>query len=490
MARQFEWEHSNLQIAYPFEPHNDLFGAVGFADALILDASNTQKRVKLEELVIDPPNSTIDIMYDDNTQFFDGAYESDVVSFGKWVVIKFYSNVERKSVTLMIHEDEVGSYPFVFSLSHATFVARVTEKTAKRIDSITVKDNVTDITHVFSEPCKLVAGNNLDIPLITTTAPIQRVGSVLRFNVVPGAGLGRDDGDCNPENVLRTLSGVGPDATGNVSLVPIGCYRETRPNTWYTPNNIRISPYTIQLFNDCYPCCECEDYSNVYKGMDRLYLRGRNIGLRLANVIGTVSPSPTEDGTGYKGLREEMEEERQAREIPRMDIFLRPSAGFILGVELLFKNNRPGVTLDMSEVEIEFTMENPEGSEFDAKQGELIPDSIYVLNSSRGVKWERRVVSEVFVDFVNFLNPVELSFTYTPESEPDPGPELLDGTQYLSVFFEVYFGNVENVGVAVDDEVGVGLDSPTFLPVEKLVKYETLIPPFDGNIVLPGEEAE
>ena len=260
-----------------------------------------------------------------------------------------------------------------------------------------------------------------------------------------------------------------------------------------------ISESVIQMFNDCYPCCECEDFGNVYTAMNRLYGRGRNIGLRLANVIGTPSPGPGVSGTGYKGLREDMEDERQLRAIPRMDIFLRPSPGYILGVQLIFKNNRPGVPINMGNDELEeplvlVSMENneEEGREgFDAKTGELIPDSIYVMNSSRGNTWEHRTQSEVFPDYsANFLEDQALILTFTPEPteeepEPEPEPEILEGTQTLSVFFEVYFGNGD---VEDGDIAGAGLDSAAYLPVDKLVKFDKVVPPFDGSIEAAEEE--
>jgi len=184
-------------------------------------------------------------------------------------------------------------------------------------------------------------------------------------------------------------------------------------------------------------------------------------------------------------MQEEMEEERQEREIPVMDIFLRPSSGFILGVQLYFKNNRPGGSFNMQTLPIHFKLNNHTGGRegFDATLGQLIPDSIYVLNSSIDNVWAHRTVAQIFPEYAGFLDPAELKLTYTPaptEAEPEPEdvPVMLDGTQFVAVFFEVYFGNndVENGDIA-----GAGLECDTFLP-QDLIKFETLIKPFDGDI--------
>jgi hypothetical protein len=487
VARQFEWESSNTHISYPFEPQVDPIDLQEvFADAIIMDGSGENQLIRMHEF--DYGTSTIDLRYLDGTTFLIGAAES-VDTYGDWAVMRFADEPNSREAMFLINVGAASPYPV--SAVDAVLVARVVDRPAARVRTIEVTDGVTDIVHVLSGDVEFVAGYNMVItPQALSKLFDNRNANTMTLSIVAGAGMGRVPSECEPDGTLKTINGVGPDDSGNVNLTPRGCYRYVRPEDGYSETLISILNHRIVLYNDCYPCCECEDYSRVYKGMDRLYNRGRNIGLRFSNIIGTnsvVGPPPI-PGTGYKGLRDDMEEERSKRAIPAMDIFLRPSPGYIMGVQLYFKNNRPGVSLNMDELNILFRLANsPEGREgFDATLGELIPDSIYVLNSSDGSMWAHRTAAQVFPELVNFQSPVDLKLTYTPEpteEEPEPPdePVILDGTQYIIVFFEIYFGNTD---VEDGDFAGAGLESPTFLPND-LVKFETLIKPFDGDIESP-----
>ena len=482
MARQFEWELSNTHISYPFEANvepEDMKAV--FADALIMDGSDVDKRIFMNLFTYDPGAETasIDLRYDDYSTFFVGA-TADVYTYGQWIVVRFISEDERKEVVILLNADEIDGLYSVYPMN-AVFVSRVTDRPADRVRSITVKDGVTETTHILTGDVEFVAGYNVQLETLgTMDISNGRTASVVNVSAVSGTGMGLVPSECAPDDVLRTLNGVGPDEGGNVSFTPTGCYRYVFDKTMYTDTEITITGNQITMYNDCYPCCECEDYSRVYKGMTRLYNRGRNTGLRFARMIGTTGAPPEFPGTDYKGLRAEMEYERQQRRLRAMDIFLRPSAGYIMGVEFVFKNNIPGEPLAM-DLDIEMTVFKPEGdtTDFDPKLGLIIPESVYVFNSSRGFPWERRRIDQVFPEYSDLTDPnqpVLLNVTRTND-EGEEEPEVILGTEYMAVFFEIYFPD----DASPEHEAGVEimLETPFFKPYE-LSKTEEILEPFDG----------
>jgi hypothetical protein len=49
-------------------------------------------------------------------------------------------------------------------------------------------------------------------------------------------------------------------------------------------NAIVITPGTVQIFNDCGPCCECQDFINVYEGIRKLVEKYNELGKRAEAV--------------------------------------------------------------------------------------------------------------------------------------------------------------------------------------------------------------
>lgn len=102
--------------------------------------------------------------------------------------------------------------------------------------------------------------------------------TVLNIAAVPGAGAGRyNPCDDLPEPIdyIAKINGVGPDMDGNLFLKPVQCHRlDLMPDI-----------NTIFFYNDCTPCCECEDYANVVSVLNRLFKRLREVKLLLDEVI-------------------------------------------------------------------------------------------------------------------------------------------------------------------------------------------------------------
>jgi len=465
---QPDWEQDNTKIFYPFDIYADPALRALFADALIVDRSTKASMpVRLTALSVDAgnlPAATTTLLYADSTTFFTGTVTA-ATEFGSWITLRFVSPAYDREAVLLLSKKALAT-PVVGSYN-SFFASRVLDFPDKRVSSIEVTD-MDNVTHVFTEPVELVAGYNMELAVD---------GSRVAMSAIAGAGAGLVPSDCEPDGLLRTINGAGPDTAGNVDILLKDCYRCAIPYIDYGMTSVTFSPYTLQLINDCYSCCDCEDYDRVYNGMNRLYNRGKNIGNRFRSILG----GPTLPEPGYNELRNDMEDERRKREIPSMLLFLRPSTGFVMGVQVVFRNNRAGVALNLAQMDAELRVEkSPDDmSPFNPLKGKIIPESLYVLNSSRNTQWERRTVDQVFPDYVDLEaanQPVIMNITRLDDND-DPVDEVVVGTEYVVVFFELYFSATalpeNDVPVAVSIECGL------FAP-DTVAEEEKLVASFEG----------
>jgi hypothetical protein len=116
------------------------------------------------------------------------------------------------------------------------------------------------------------------------------------LEAVPGAGLGQYPG-CETTPVLRRINGVTANESGNLRLDALECYRLERPIATSDPEasgevglleytymgparNIRLQPAALKISNDCGPCCECDDFVNVYEAIRKISNRYAELGRR------------------------------------------------------------------------------------------------------------------------------------------------------------------------------------------------------------------
>ena len=115
-------------------------------------------------------------------------------------------------------------------------------------------------------------------------------GTPSRITVTAGAGLGMGRhngcGDLAPVDYVGRINGQTGDDRGRFFLTEGNCYRVIDD----ADNN------RLQLYNDCTPCCDCEDYTNVLTALKVLF-----DDLKIANLIifGDI-------GTGQIGLVEQL----------------------------------------------------------------------------------------------------------------------------------------------------------------------------------------
>jgi hypothetical protein len=119
-------------------------------------------------------------------------------------------------------------------------------------------------------------------------------GATAQLDGVPGAGLGRTGG-CPDTGTINTINGIGPDASGNFTLGTDDCFRSQLPLTvagrhgTYGTGEIPpdVARAAVQLYNDCTPCCTCDEFVRTYKGLKHVWDQYQAIALAATTVRDT-----------------------------------------------------------------------------------------------------------------------------------------------------------------------------------------------------------
>jgi hypothetical protein len=158
---------------------------------------------------------------------------------------------------------------------------RVSLKQTDKVNRIFI-DNTEHLGDIY-----LVAGNNILFTAVSATAVEgKRKVNNIQISAVAGSGTGIYP-FCPTgcvQTFIKTLNGVSPDIYGNMALVTKDCYwtgvSGISNGQLYQPSNQN----TIDLNNNCSPCCECEDFVKTYKGIKNLYTKFKGLGDRSMRV--------------------------------------------------------------------------------------------------------------------------------------------------------------------------------------------------------------
>ena len=172
-------------------------------------------------------------------------------------------------------EDAVA-FPASIQPTQGELDARTYEPLPARVQSLRV-GLVQMAGHV-----RFLSGFNCVLtPDETKLSGLQRV-TKLTLSATPGSGLGRYPGCESPDIVIREINGQRPDEHGRFLLSATGCYWVRQPQNTVpgARNLLALEPATLQIGNDCGPCCVCDDYVRVYKGLRRVWQTYKEIGQR------------------------------------------------------------------------------------------------------------------------------------------------------------------------------------------------------------------
>lgn len=198
---------------------------------------------------------------------------------------------------------------------------------------------------VFSGDVDLENGFNSTLAVL----PQNRVDGgrlVTRVTVglAPGTGDGPVPGCEEAEVVLRSVNGVRPDASGNLILDAVECYRQTVPVATSYPGGVRTAtptPAALKFSNDCQPCCRCDYYVRTYAGLRRVWLSWLAVAVEAESVR-----------DDYTDNRERWLAERDCRLASQGRLTMIPETACTLQVAGTFANLNP---VCLRAVEFRFT---------------------------------------------------------------------------------------------------------------------------------------
>lgn len=182
----------------------------------------------------------------------------------------------------------------------------------------------------------LVLSNGFNTELSTAVRTLLgsvRAVTTILLDVAPGIGDGRFGPACDEEDVIpiRTINNIPPDERGNFIFDATDCYRIERPVNEIlnvSPRQVQIEDHTIKISNDCGPCCECQDYTNVFEGIRRL-------SKRYSELIADAKRIRDQ----YVANKARFEEQRLCRIAENLRIVLQPTCPDVLGVAVGFCNS-------------------------------------------------------------------------------------------------------------------------------------------------------
>lgn len=155
---------------------------------------------------------------------------------------------------------------------------RVLERLPDRVRSIRV-----GLDRLRGTDVELRGGYNTDVTVGTQVTSGRRLQTPITVSGSPGDGDGRFS-DCEQQlpNIYR-VNAVKPDDYGNLALDVTDCYRLEQPHT-IENDTATLTPATLQLFNSCGPCSDCDDFVRVYEAVRKLYDRFLSLGARAEAV--------------------------------------------------------------------------------------------------------------------------------------------------------------------------------------------------------------
>jgi len=475
MDQNLEWLESHKQISYPFiNPVSDaLKGRI--VDALIIDGERVEERVRLIQFTVTtwtPAGITVGLQYVDSlTSFFSTTPTINVSSFGAYGVISMRSEVERKEVLITVVLDNIAGVDII---ENAVFVTRIQEPGQESVRSVTfeAEEDGLPVEYTITGPFSLQAGYNMTLSAGVAEEIVgeNRLETPVILSASPGAGLGKVPSDCESDGTLRTINGVSPNEFGDFTIDCDGCHRCYVGSSSHDATTIVQAPNTLVLANDCTPCCDCEDYERTYKAMDNIYVDGTVVG-------GVLEDAARNLGQTMAG----MNRERNRRQIRKKMLTLRPTAGWFVGVTFSIINN-PLVAMNLEAEPWVFTG-TVNGTVLTTTNIGILTESCYVYNSGWKFGWQKFAIDEVF-SHTTFSGDNTVDETVTL-SLALPAPYdtgmVLEGTQYTSVFFELFVKDTaarahENIIELTVEDAGTYATEP-----DPRVEDEKILQPFSED---------
>lgn len=261
------------------------------------------------------------------------AIDSDVTAWGAhrliytWrsssavlTIVQYSSSVIQAASSASLSSESSNSFvPVSAILDERAYLRDVIKVNKIKVGAVEVAGDI-----------RLVGGHNVTFNFTGTTS-VEGRRKVNNVQVAAVAGTGAGIYEQCPEGciqgVIKTVNGVKPSPYGNISVVTKECYWTgldgTGSPTYYTAANTN----SINLNNNCSPCCECNDFVKTYEGIRKLHTRFKTLGGRSMRVRGQ-----------HYANQERWSAARACREGHSIRIFALPLAGARTSTLIAFCN--------------------------------------------------------------------------------------------------------------------------------------------------------
>jgi hypothetical protein len=236
-------------------------------------------------------------------------------------------------------EEEI-EFPAYLELDNGTLDDRVLYQLPLQLRSLRV-----GLTMIRGTGVEFREGYNFSLRTENPTQPIRSLGgdpagrpdggryeTLVDFAAIPGEGEGRYPATITGPTGIRTFNGIKPDGRLNFIYDALQCYRWERPIQEVLsvdPREVRILDHALQAFNDCGPCCDCDDFIAVYEAIRRLRDRYADLLARAQTVRDVFSHN-----------RDRFLAQQACRQQDSLRVLLRADCGNYVDVVVGLCNNR------------------------------------------------------------------------------------------------------------------------------------------------------
>ena len=284
----------------------------------------------------------VEIVDANNVTVFDSLIATDFKSevWDNRLLILEWTDANRQILRTVHHtewspEDEARTYDIYIEPTAGVLDARAIYQIPKRVTSIRV-GFITLKPNADGDLGNIILQNGFNTVLTASDSVVtdgSRRTTDITINADPNSGKGRFGPGCSEviTTGIRRINTIGGDNRGNFLLDATGCYRVERPVISVLqedPRQVRIRDHTLQIFNDCGPCCDCDDFIAVWEAIRRL----RD---RYADLIARVQAARDT----YHANRDRWNESKDCREADQLRLILQSACPGELGVAAGFCNN-------------------------------------------------------------------------------------------------------------------------------------------------------
>lgn len=230
-----------------------------------------------------------------------------------------------------------------------------------RVLSLSLTGNIEFVSGFNAQFSRSERRETLGLP--STNSLLRKESIVL--DLAPGFGEGRFPGCEEVSNNLNRINNQTPDENGNFRLEMTGCYQ-----VYPEVEGNQIVAGKLNLENSCAPCCECDDYVNVYRAFSRLVDRYEDIGALTDGVKDRINR-----------MRDRWEQYKRCSDSHPLKLMLVAPAAKRAIVSAVFCNT----TRQCHSVLLRFNTTTEGGS------ADFVPGGVYVLDPLTG-EWRNGAV--------------------------------------------------------------------------------------------------